>query len=312
MVFTTAAALAGAPLAMHKPLRQVFGAILGVMLGSAFTPQLAGQLPTWGFIALISLFAAGVAGFFGYWIFRTLGRLGPDAAFLAAMPGGINEAAIIAEDTGVDPRPVMLAHAIRILIVILLLAPLFRIFFDAGPSNGGPAFLPAGELTLREAGVLVACAVIGFPLARLLKLPAPVFVGPMVLSAAAHMTGLSHAAPPGWLIALSQVVLGAGLGARFSNLGGHGLIRPAATSVLVASLMAAVSAAAAAGAALVLSLSIPSAILGFAPGGVTEMSLIALAIGADPAFVSALHIIRIGAVIIIAPKLFFAMRDKTT
>ncbi|MCH9019696.1 MAG: AbrB family transcriptional regulator, partial [Proteobacteria bacterium] len=41
--------------------------------------------------------------------------------------------------------------------------------------------------------------------------------------------------------------------------------------------------------------------LAFAPGGLAEMSLIALALGIDPAFVSTHHVVRIFLVVILAP-----------
>ena len=44
--------------------------------------------------------------------------------------------------------------------------------------------------------------------------------------------------------------------------------------------------------------------LAFSPGGLPEMSLLALAMGADIAFVATLHIARITLVIAIAPLVF--------
>ena len=44
--------------------------------------------------------------------------------------------------------------------------------------------------------------------------------------------------------------------------------------------------------------------LAFAPGGLAEMTLIALALGVDPAFVSTHHVVRIFLVVILAPIAF--------
>jgi hypothetical protein len=54
------------------------------------------------------------------------------------------------------------------------------------------------------------------------------------------------------------------------------------------------------------------AFLAFAPGGLTEMSLLTLAMDQDVAYVSTVHIIRITLVIAIAPAVFAALRNRLT
>jgi uncharacterized membrane protein AbrB (regulator of aidB expression) len=51
--------------------------------------------------------------------------------------------------------------------------------------------------------------------------------------------------------------------------------------------------------------------LSLAPGGLTEMSLVALALGIDVAFISSMHIARIAMVLLLAPLIFrFGRRDN--
>jgi hypothetical protein len=45
-------------------------------------------------------------------------------------------------------------------------------------------------------------------------------------------------------------------------------------------------------------------VLAFSPGGLAEMSLIALALGVETAFVATHHVARIGMIVIVAPLLF--------
>ena len=47
-----------------------------------------------------------------------------------------------------------------------------------------------------------------------------------------------------------------------------------------------------------------SALLAFAPGGLAEMSLIALALGVDSAYVSSHHVVRIFMIVVAAPLVF--------
>jgi hypothetical protein len=58
MMATTAAAVAGLPLAFSRPLRTGMITILGVMLGSAFVPELLAQIGKWPFsLAALALYA---------------------------------------------------------------------------------------------------------------------------------------------------------------------------------------------------------------------------------------------------------------
>jgi uncharacterized DUF497 family protein len=49
---------------------------------------------------------------------------------------------------------------------------------------------------------------------------------------------------------------------------------------------------------------VSTVVLGFAPGGLAEMSLVAIALGADAAFVATHHLVRIVLVVICAAPLF--------
>ena len=64
------------------------------------------------------------------------------------------------------------------------------------------------------------------------------------------------------------------------------------------------------GLAQVTGLPVVPLMLAFSPGGLAEMSLIAIAIGADAAFVATHHIVRIFLVIVIAPLAFKLMRRR--
>ena len=48
--------------------------------------------------------------------------------------------------------------------------------------------------------------------------------------------------------------------------------------------------------------------MGYAPGGLAEMSLIALSLGIETAFVATHHVIRIGLIVVVAPLVFTRIR----
>jgi membrane AbrB-like protein len=144
-----------------------------------------------------------------------------------------------------------------------------------------------------DAALLTAAAVVGYFGARLARLPAAQILGPILASGTIHALGWTAAAPPGWLVALAQLVIGVSLGLRFVGVDARTLRWLSALSALsVAAMLAVGSIWAAAFAALGIA---PFAVglLALAPGGVVEMGLIALSLDADPIFVTACHLARI-------------------
>ncbi|MBM3611657.1 MAG: AbrB family transcriptional regulator, partial [Alphaproteobacteria bacterium] len=74
------------------------------------------------------------------------------------------------------------------------------------PSARPPPF-EQEPMTLRDAVLLIGCAVFGMILGKRLRLPAAAFLGPLILSAALHLWGITASAPPASLIVAAQVVL---------------------------------------------------------------------------------------------------------
>ena len=132
----------------------------------------------------------------------------------------------------------------------------------------------------------------------------------MIVSAAAHLSGWTAAAPPFELIAAAQVGVGSAIGCRFAGLGAKVIARIAlaATGGTVILMAATLAFALALNAGL--GLPIQVLVLAFAPGGTAEMSLIAIALGSDVAFVATHHIVRIFLVVVCAPLVFRLTRGR--
>ena len=302
MSAATAAALAGAPIMVPAQVRNAMIAILGVLLGSQFTIDLFDRIAEWyvglSGVVLSTAAAAGLA----YVVFRKLGGYDRVSAYFSSMPGGLSEMMVLGETMGGDGRTISLTHATRILVAVFLIAFYFRLVEGVAPM-GLP--VPAGgAASWSDIVALIACALVGYPAAKALRVPAAQLVGPMVLSAAVHLSGLVAAQPPGELIAAAQVVLGAAIGARFVGMAFSELRRIVLLAALVAVLMVLVTAGAAYGLAAATNQSGPVLFLAFAPGGLAEMSLIALTMGSAAAFVSTHHIARIILIVIVAPLIF--------
>lgn len=303
MTAATAAALAGAPIAVPGGVRNAMIAILGILLGSQFTADVFASIAEWyvGLSGVVLTTAATVA--VAYIAFRKLGGYDRATAYFASMPGGLSEMMVMGDAMGGDGRAISLTHGTRILVAVFLIAFYFR-FVEGVAPVGLP--VPAGPeaAAWHDIVALIACALVGYPAAKALRVPAAQLVGPMVLSASLHLSGLVAAHPPGELIAAAQVVLGAAIGARFVGMALSELRRIVVLAVLVTVLMVLVAAGAAYGLAAATDFSGTVLFLALAPGGLAEMSLIALSMGSAAAFVSTHHIARIMLIVVAGPLVF--------
>jgi uncharacterized protein len=299
LFLTMVAAIAGLPVAGPVRLRPAIVAVIGVLLGSRFTPEVVDQAAqALASLAILLVYLVAVAAVVVPY-YRFFGRQDWTTAYFAGMPGGLSEMIELGEARGAHVPSIVLAHSLRIVVTIALMAFLFRVLLghDVGsaPASSGPA------LGLLDAAILGAAAVLGSLVGVRLRIPAPTFLGPLVLSAVAHLSGLTESAPPSFLIIVAQIALGTILGCRFLGIAPAMLLKAGILSLgatvltLALALAAALAMQAGAGVAL------DQGLLALAPGGLTEMGLIALAIQADVAFVALHHVVRILAVIVVAP-----------
>jgi membrane AbrB-like protein len=309
MGFVTIATLSGLKTRVPPRFRSVMIAVLGIMLGGQFTPEIVARMSEW--IVTISALALWMvlAGASGLVYFRHVAGYDRITAFFSATPGGLNEMVLVGHAMGGDDRIISLTHASRIVLVVFTIPLWYRL------SGAVPAVSPATgigllDLAWLDVAILAGCAAVGAFGARALRIPAAFLVGPMVLSAIVHMVGLTGSKPPDPVVAFAQVVIGAAIGARFSGMALQQIGRVAGHAVVSAVLMLALTVAFSLMLAQLTGYPLPAIVLAFAPGGLAEMSLIALALSVDAAFVASHHIARIVMVVTLAPAVFRLTRRK--
>lgn len=300
LTFNLAAALGRLPVAVPLRLRAWMQAVLGVYLGSAFSPDMAGRVAQWPWsLAGIALFTVASTALVA-WYYRRRAGLDRITALYSATPGAMTAMILMGAALGGDERRIALAQALRITLVVLLVPPLVLSLSQAlppAPTLTTPvAPFDAGELLL-----LLAGSALGLALARLVRLPTAELAGPMFASAALYLAGWVHLELPGPLLAATLWILGSSVGARFAGiklrellaLGRHALIAVALALALAVLFAAVIS--------LLPGVAFLAALLALAPGGVAEMCLIAVAWNIDPAFVAFHHLARMFLLMALAP-----------
>lgn len=279
--------------AFPMPFRMVFVGVIGTMIGARLTPDTLGLLPLLAVSVPAVLVFVPVAHALNYAVFRRLGGYDRATAFYSASPGGLFEAILFGEEAGADVRILTMMQFLRIIAVVTLV-PVGMSIWEGHPvgSAAGLSF-GTGQSDWHHIPLVLAIAVAGLWLGKRLHVPAAQLIGPLIVAGALTMTGLVEIAAPGWMVAVAQVVLGAGLGIRFTGMSRTMFLRGTGLSVVSVAVMMALGIALSVILHAVSGLPLDMLVVSFAPGGVVEMSLIALSIAANPAIVTLHHLVRI-------------------
>ncbi|MEQ5837707.1 AbrB family transcriptional regulator [Marinobacter sp. NFXS9] len=304
LIVTTGLSLAGVRLPAPTASRKAVLAVIGVMLGAAFTPDMAGDIGRWSASLVIMLVSTAVMMGVSVWMSRRIAGNSLDTAIYAGMPGGLSAVTLMAADSEADLRAVGLTHAVRVLILLLAIPPVLQLIGHVSLQPRTTTLaqwlaLPAWD----DALMLIGAGVIGAWLGRCLRLPNPLLFGPVLVSGALHVSGLCEAAIPPAIVALAQIVIGVSVGVRFAGTTLASLGYSLLVAVIQALLLMLMAVAAAWIGHAVTGYSPAAALLAYMPGGAPELSLVALSLGIEPAFVTSHHLLRLTVLILLMPVL---------
>lgn len=289
--------------AVHLPvgLRSAFVPVIGVSIGGAFTPEVMQEAGAWWPSLLALLVFLPVTHAVGFLVY-TRGGLPRLESFFGSVPGGLIETVQMGEEAGGDVRLMTVLQFLRLILTIIFVPLIFMALTGGAVGSASGVTMPAAAvpLTVQEVAVLLAAGALGFWVGRVVRLPAAIMTGPILFSAVAHAAGLVHGVPPAWLVGVTQVVVGCGLGARFAGADRAMLLRAMRLAVVVAVLSLGIAYGFAVALAGWVAEPVAAVFLAFAPGGLAEMSLIALSLQMSVVYVTVHHVARIVVSVIVA------------
>lgn len=294
-----AGAIAGVPMGGIRPLNDAMRTILGVAVGATLTPAVLATIPGYWPTLLLVPSMVGLIGLVGVPYFRRLCGFDAPTAWYASMPGGLQDMILFGEEAGANVRSLSLVHATRVLVIVVALPFVLRHVWAADLTR--PPGAPAATIRVPELLVMVLCGVLGWRLARRVGLFGASILGPLLAATAASLSGLVAHRPPAEAIWAAQFFIGMGIGSKYAGitmaevrrdlLAGVGFcLLLIVLTVLMVEVIHATNLAPG-----------REALLAFAPGGQAELTVLALVVGADMAFVVAHHVLRIFVVILGAP-----------
>lgn len=158
--------------------RGIIGILAGIPLVGMPLMDLLRMLPAGLMVAFVTL-GIGIGG--GLLLAKARPEISQESGILSMLAGGASIMPAIATDVGADARYVALAQYLRLLAVSMTL-PVAASLLTSPAETGGGAPAEAGQDTWWMVVVVVAIAVVGAPLGRLIKLPVPSVFAPLLLT----------------------------------------------------------------------------------------------------------------------------------
>lgn len=284
---------------------KLFGfVILGIKMGSYFVPEMGALiLNQFKFVIIMSLVTLFL-GIFNGFIYKRIFNLNWMTAIFGSIPGGLSQMVEIGRELGGRPEVIAIQQTLRIVLVVIIIPSvlLFSSDLRTSPveaSGTGAEFFSIGLALLMGFGI---CGVV---LGKVLKIPIPYMTGPLAIVSIISLSGFSLVEMPPFLLHIAQLFIGVSIGTNFkkSNLFEY-------RRYLLLGLFSGLSLTAMSFAAAFLlkswaKIDLPTAILSTAPGGVAEMSITAVSIGANIPLVAAFQVFRMLLCVVFVPKLIF-------
>jgi len=282
---------------------------VGAMLGATILAGFLSSLGEW-WMSLVVMFTVMLLG--GALNFAALRRVfGFDRldAALCSMPGGIAEMIFLGEKAGGDARRIAIVHAMRIALSILAI-PLLALWLHDIEVGSGPV-LVSSATSVSDYLWFSLCVLFGVAADRWTRLPLALILVPLVVSATSHMTGLSAFHVPPAVSATIQIIIGINVGARFVGVSLRTIGHYITSDATVFSIQITLAVCASFLLASWTKWDSLALLLAYAPGGLAEMSLIAVTMGRKVAFVAFHHILRVLSALFAAPFLTSQLQRRS-
>lgn len=297
LVFNLIASISGARVAVPERLRELCLGALGLVLGAQMTPELASRIVDWPLSGALLLMGVAVSTWACAAWFRRQGFDSTTALFAAA-PGAMTAMIMMGESSGGDPRRIAIAQSLRIVLVLLILPPLF--WFYEGAMGVVPEDTDNGQFS--AVWLLLALPVL-IPLGARLRLPTPALMMPLIVSAVLTGFDVARFGMPDWGMNTMLLLLGSAIGSRFRGLTPRVLRRHLKESFVATIITLVIMGLFAEITHWVLGTPRDVALIAMAPGGIGELAILAVALNLDPMFVAFHHLLRVVALMAVAPFL---------
>ena len=298
-IWITGAAIApirkrlGVPRWLHVPM--ILG--LGTVIGSNFRPDVLAHIGSSAITVVAMVTATIIATIAGLAYLVRVRKYSFTMALLSCIPGGQAEVTAISRDFVQKDYVVALFHLVRVALVFCS-TPLILAFVE-----GDAAVIRSNDALARMAGIadidlnsmllFLMISIFSLPVAILVRLPMPHLLGPLLISSTFHILGLVEIPRISEFVIVAQIVIGASVGARLACVPFRELAMYIRDAIVNSAIVLSTYGVVAYCLALLTGIDFIKMLLAFVPGGLYEVTLLALIFGFDIAFVAFHHTIRV-------------------
>jgi uncharacterized protein len=289
----------GVPRKLGTAAQGVLGVYIGTMVQQDALSTLGGDWPIVIGIAAGTLLLSIIAG-------ALLGLrrdVSPLTGSLALVAGGASGLVAIARELGGDDRVVAVVQYLRVGLVTASMPVAVTLIYHADTTRGAADVTRADTAPwYLSLGMLIVLILVGSTAGRLVRLPGAGLLGPLALTVALEVSGLSFGlSVPSLLVQAGYMLIGwqAGLAFTRASLRAVGRLLPAAIALIVA--IGVATAGLGVLLAHVAGLTPLEGYLATSPGGVYAVLATAVETGSNVTFVIAAQVVRILMMLFAAP-----------
>ena len=309
------ALLAGRTNSMPDWVRDLAFVLIGLILGSGFSPDTLDAIATWPLSIVILIVNVIAMSWGGYAILRHIGKWDHATALFASLPGALSYVMAIAEAAKADMQRVSIAQSIRLFVLIAVLPVILTPFAADDAVMGVTSATVKGQvapasLELGSLGLMVLAVLILVPIVNWLKVPAGLLLAGMVTSGGLYLSGTITAPLPEWFAILGFISIGALIGVRFGTITLSALIDLTHISLLSLAASVFMATSTAMLCAWLLDFPFAQVFLAFSPGGFETMVLLAFLFELNPAYVAGHHLVRYLGLVLFAPLITARLTRK--
>ncbi|SFX11462.1 hypothetical protein SAMN04487789_10392 [Staphylococcus hominis] len=288
--------------------------LLGVQIGSTFKSQVINDIKNeWLTIVTVTVLLITLSLLIAYF-FKKIARVNTETAILSVIPGALSQMLIMAEeDKKANILVVSLTQTSRVIFVVVLV-PLISFLFS-NSSSSEEMIHKATPLTRalnvpQIALIMIAIAFVYFLMSKI-NFPTKQLLAPIVVLIVWNLSTHLTFTLDNYILAFAQVIYMIRIGLQIAHLLGDlkgriaiAIMYQNISLILGAFLMVFIV-------HLFTHNSLNELFLGGAPGGMSQIVLVAIATGADVAKISSFHIFRIFFILfLVAPIINYFLKRK--
>ncbi len=280
--------------------------VIGLTIGSSFTPQVLEYIGSYFFSLLFIIPFSAITIIAGLIYYEKFLGFDKKTAYLSAMPGGLIEMIIIAEEIKANIAKITLVQSSRLFFIVVSLPFIIQYILGIDIRGNQTITTSVVNVDLLELIFLFVVGIFAAVFAKKIKLSAAFLIGPMIISIILHLTAVVTTPMPDELLKFVQVVFGTLIGFTFKGIKlsevmktllgtfGHFLILIFISFIFIVIVSS------------LFDFDLLSILLAFSPGGQADINLIAILVGATVPYITLHHIVRLFIVVNIA--YFFAKK----